>query len=52
MKKKFNTDGFLKAVGIVVAAGSLLSAIFTPNDDKKLDEKIEKAVNKALSEKN
>ena len=54
MKKKINMGGFLKTVSIIVAAGSLLSAIITPADDKELDEKIDEKIDmklKALSEK-
>lgn len=49
---KINMNGFLKIVGIVVAAGGLVSAIFTPDDDKELEKKVDEAVKKALSEKN
>lgn len=52
MKNKINMGGFLKMVSIVVAAGTLVSAIFTPDEDKELDDKIKDAVEKALSEKN
>lgn len=42
MKNKLDMDGVLKVVGIVVAAGGLVSAIFDKDKTKELSEKVEK----------
>lgn len=48
--KKIDSGVLLKGVSIVVAAGTLISAIFSKDSDKELNDKIDKAVKKALSE--
>jgi hypothetical protein len=48
--KKMNMDGFLKVVGIVVAAGTLVSAIFTKNESEMIEEIVDKKVEEKLAE--
>ena len=38
---KITMGGFLKGVSIIVAAGTLISAIFTKDDDEKLEEMVD-----------
>lgn len=44
---KFNMGGFLKGVSIVMAAGSLVTAIFSKDDTEKLNkiDELEKRIN-------
>lgn len=49
--KKPTMGGFLRAVSIVVAAGTLISAIFTKDEDKKLKEMVDESVQNYLSSK-
>lgn len=48
--KKLNMDGFLKVVGIVVAAGGLVSAVFAKSDSKMIEEIVDKKVEERLAE--
>lgn len=47
--KKLNMDGFLKVVGIVVASGGLISAIFAKDDTAKIEEIVDKKLAEKLS---
>ena len=49
--KKINMGGFLKGVSIVVAAGTLISAIFSKDPDKEISEIVDKKVAEALASK-
>ena len=47
---KFNMDGFLKVVGIVVAAGGLVSAVFAKSDSAMIEEIVDKKVEEKVAE--
>lgn len=48
---KFKMEAFLKGVSIIVAAGGLVSAIFTKDDDERIAKIVDEKLAKALSEK-
>lgn len=50
MKKKPSMNGFLKVVSIVVAAGTLISAIFAKDEHEEYEKMMDEKIAKALSE--